>query len=208
MSLEIKLKKAKRVGLAQSKLGAIVGAGGILFAFSPVAIAFLSTPAGGNPFSEGGGGGGAALWLMIMTLPLGAGVSIVGLVFMFIGITYSLKIETPIDSDNPELRSKVLKEKSISLALLVPTLMLTSPVICFVVGAMTLGPTAGVVAVVASAALAVTATAFSLRFAFQSGRQKLQVVLSILSAIFLVGIFFEAQALFIFFADQITSTYN
>jgi hypothetical protein len=208
MSLEIKPIKAKRVGLAQSKLGAIVGFGGILFAFSPVAIAFLSTPAGGNPFSEGGGGGGAALWLMIMTLPLGAVASIIGLVFMFIGIVYSLKITTPIDSDNPELRSKILKEKSISLALLVPILLITSPVICFVIGAMTMGPTAGVVAVIASAALAVAASVFALRFAFQSKLPKLQIVLSILSGIFLVGVFFEAQALFLFFADQITSTYK
>jgi type IV secretory pathway VirB2 component (pilin) len=208
MSLEIKPKKAKRVGLVLSKLGAILSFGGILFAFAPVAIAFLSTPPGGNPFSEGGGGGGAALWLMILTLPLGAIASIIGLVLMFVGIIYSLKTKTPVDSDNPGLRSKVLKEKSISLALLVPTLMITSPVICFVIGSMIVGPTAGTVAVITSAALAVAATGIALMFAFLSKLPKLQLVLSILAVIFLVGVYFEAQLLYSFFADQITPTYK
>jgi len=208
MSLEIKPKKPKRVGLALSTLGAILSFVGILFAFSPVAIAFSSTPPGGNPFSEGGGGGGAALWLMILTLPIGAIVAIIGLVFLFIGIIYSLRIKTPIDTENQELRSRVLKEKSVSIALLVPALMLTSPVICFVIGNMTVGPTAGTVAVIATAIISSLAAMLSLVFAFSSKLQRLQIVMSILAVIFIVGIYFEAQTLYLFFASQITSTYK
>jgi hypothetical protein len=208
MSLEIQPKSPKRVGLALSKLGAILSFGGILFAFAPVALAFISTPVGGNPFSEGGGGGGAAIWLMIITLPLGAITSIVGLVFMLSGIIYSLRIKTSTAAGNEELRAKILKEKSISLALLVPAIMITSPVICFVIGNMTLGPTAGTYAVIASAAIAGIALGICLVFAFQSKLPKLQIALSILAVIFLVGIYFEAQTLYFFFANQITSTYK
>ena len=43
-------------------------------------MAILFTPIGGNIFSEGGGGGGAALWGLLLTLPVGAVVSIVGIV--------------------------------------------------------------------------------------------------------------------------------
>jgi hypothetical protein len=51
-----------------------------LFALVPIAIAILATPIGGNIFSTGGDGGGAALFLLIFTLPVGAVISIVGLV--------------------------------------------------------------------------------------------------------------------------------
>jgi len=53
---------------------------GCLFALFPIALAILSTGVGGNPFSTGGGGGGPALYLLMMTLPIGAVISIVGLV--------------------------------------------------------------------------------------------------------------------------------
>jgi hypothetical protein len=208
MSLEIKPKAPKRVGLALSKLGAILCFGGMLFAFSPVALAFIATPVGGNPFSEGGGGGGAALWYMILTLPAGAITSIVGLVLMLTGIIYTLSIKTSSAAGNDALRSKILKEKSISLVLLVTALIITSPVICFVIGSMTMGPTAGSYAVIASAALAVAASVIALILALQSKLPKLQIVISILTVIFLVGIYFGAEALYFYFAGQITSTYK
>jgi hypothetical protein len=62
--------------------------------------------------------------------------------------------------------------------------------------------------VITSAALAVAATVIALMFAFLSKLPKLQLVLSILAVIFLAGIYFEAQVLYSFFADQITPTYK
>jgi hypothetical protein len=53
---------------------------GCLFALSPIAIAMLATPIGGNVFSTGGDGGGAALYFLMITLPLGAIASILGIV--------------------------------------------------------------------------------------------------------------------------------
>lgn len=51
-----------------------------MFALAPIAIAIVATPIGGNMFSTGGDGGGAALFFLIVTLPIGAVISIVGLV--------------------------------------------------------------------------------------------------------------------------------
>jgi len=61
-------------------LGRWLAGGGCLFALAPIAIAILATPIGGNMFSTGGDGGGAALFFLIVTLPVGAVISIVGLV--------------------------------------------------------------------------------------------------------------------------------
>jgi hypothetical protein len=60
--------------------------GGPLFAFSPLALAWLSTPPGGNMWSEGGGGGGSSIWLMFLTIPFGFIALIVGLIFTIIGL--------------------------------------------------------------------------------------------------------------------------
>ena len=67
-------------------IGASAFVGAFLVAFSPLALAFLSTPPGGNMWSEGGDGGGSAIWLMILTLPLGLVIGIVGLVFLIMGL--------------------------------------------------------------------------------------------------------------------------
>jgi hypothetical protein len=61
-------------------LGRWLAGGGCLFALTPIAIAMLATPIGGNMFSTGGDGGGAALFFLIVTLPVGAIISIVGLI--------------------------------------------------------------------------------------------------------------------------------
>jgi hypothetical protein len=60
--------------------GRWLAGGGCLFALAPIGIALLTTPIGGNMFSSGGDGGGAALYLMLLTLPLGALISVVGLI--------------------------------------------------------------------------------------------------------------------------------
>jgi len=64
--------------------------GSPLFAFSPLAIAYLTTPSGGNMWSEGGGGGGSAIWLMFLTIPaslLGLLAGIILLVFGFVELS-------------------------------------------------------------------------------------------------------------------------
>jgi len=65
-----------RVGL----LGRWMTGCGCVFALFPIVVAILSTGVGGNPLSTGGNGGGAALFLLLITLPVGAVISIVGLV--------------------------------------------------------------------------------------------------------------------------------
>jgi hypothetical protein len=67
-------------GNTKNLVGKWLSGGGCLFALSPIAMAILSTPIGGNIFSEGGDGGGAALWALLLTLPLGATAFIVGIV--------------------------------------------------------------------------------------------------------------------------------
>ena len=52
---------------------------GCVFALFPIVVAILSTGVGGNPFSTASGGG-AALYLLMLTFPIGAVISIVGLV--------------------------------------------------------------------------------------------------------------------------------
>jgi hypothetical protein len=64
--------------------GRWLAGGGCLFALFPIAMAMLATPIGGNMFSEGGDGGGAALWYLIFTLPVGAIISITGLVLWLV----------------------------------------------------------------------------------------------------------------------------
>lgn len=57
-----------------------------LFAFSPLAMAYLATPPGGNMWSEGGNGGGSAIWLMFMTIPLGFLGLLAGIIVLIIGL--------------------------------------------------------------------------------------------------------------------------
>lgn len=63
-----------------SLVGQWLSGSGCLIALSPVALALLATPIGGNMFSTGGDGGGAALFLLLLSLPIGITVSLVGLI--------------------------------------------------------------------------------------------------------------------------------
>lgn len=200
MSLESIHKKPKRVGLALSKYGALISLGGIAFAFSPIGLAFLSSP-GGNAFSEGGGGGGAIMWAMILTLPLGAITAGIGIALMLSGVIYTLKTKTPTAEENAETRSKVLKEKSISFALLVPATMITQPLLTFVLGNMIIGPAAAPVTIFVTSGLAIGALGTSLAFAIQSKAPKFQTIMIVLAVLFLAGLFFEATSLYMFFED-------
>ena len=198
MKLEKESIKPKRVGLAKSKRGAILFFGGTLFVLSPVVLAVMTTPLGGNPF-----GGGAALWFLMITVPLGVIPTSKGLAQMLTGISCSLRIKTPAASAGHEIRSRILREKAISMALLVAMLLVTSPVICLVV--MILGPIAVAVSIITLAVLATAATGICLVFALQSQVPRLQLVISILSVIFLVVIFLEVLALYSLLSNLIES---
>lgn len=186
-------RKPKRVGLSLSILGSILCVAGLAFAFSPIALAFAATPPGGNAFSEGGGGGGAAIWLMIATLPLGGFASIAGLLFMISGISYTLKTKSPED---PALQAKTFKEKSISLAMIVPALMLVMPVLSFIFGNMLVGPFAAEVTIFVTTGLALAAIVMSLIYAIKSKLQKFLIVMIVLTVIAVVGLDFEAVQLY------------
>jgi len=67
-------------GNKKNLVGKWLSGTGCLFALSPIALAILATPIGGNVFSTGGDGGGAALFLMMLTLPIGGIVSVLGIV--------------------------------------------------------------------------------------------------------------------------------
>ena len=67
-------------GNKKNLVGKWLSGSGCLVALSPIAMAILATPIGGNVFSTGGDGGGAALFLLLLTMPVGALVSIVGIV--------------------------------------------------------------------------------------------------------------------------------
>ena len=60
--------------------------GSPIFAFSPLAIAYLTTPPGGNMWSEGGGGGGSAIWLMFLTIPASLLGLLAGIILLIIGL--------------------------------------------------------------------------------------------------------------------------
>ena len=188
--------KLKRVGLAKTIRGSIFCVGGILLTLSPVIVGFL--------MGLGGGGGGG----LILTIVPGFILTTIGIISMFRGIYQSLRTRTPAESVDLELRANVLKEKAISTAILVPVVMLSSAIICFVIGNMGLGPTAGSIAAIASAIPPAIVTVICVVLAVKSKLPRLRLVLSTLSVVFLVSIYLEAQTLYVIFVDQITSTYK
>ena len=196
MSYQSLVKKPMPVGFGLSKLGAILSIGGIAFAFSPIALAILATPPGGNPFSEGGGSGGSAIWFMILTLPVGGFASIVGLFFMLGGILHTMKTEIPEDQ---ALRSKLMKEKSLSFALLVPSLMLMMPVLSFVSGNMIASHFTPELIIFASTGLAIIGIVMAIIFAIKSKAKKFQIVTAVSAVLVLSVLSFEAVQLYLTF---------
>jgi hypothetical protein len=175
-------RKPKRVGLSQAILGAILNLVGLAFAFSPFFLAVIAAAAsGGNPLSEGGGGTGAVMWLMILTLPLGAVVSVVGLVFMLIGIIYTLRVKLPAEGDAK--RAEVLGNRAIAFALVALPLLLTQPILSFVLGNMIIGPSAALVTIFTISALIAVTAVLALYFGIKSQKPKLRVIILIASVI-------------------------
>lgn len=73
------------VGRGQLRAGLALLIVGVVVAFGPVPIAYLSAGPGGNMFDESRSG--AALWLLFFTVPLGGLVSLVGLVLLVVAAT-------------------------------------------------------------------------------------------------------------------------
>jgi len=176
-------KGVKRVGLAVVIFGACLVLGGLAFAFSPVAIAFLATPPGGNMYSEGGGGGGAAIWLMILTLPVGAAVAMFGLVTMIGGVISTLRMKLPSVEEDLVTRNRMLAHRAIALTALLPLSLLVSPIIAFVLGNMIVGGDSGVIAFFVIVAMQLVAGGFAIYFAVRSQKP---VLISVLSAVVLL----------------------
>lgn len=118
-------KGQERTPVQRAILGALVIFLGFLITFSPLLIAFLSTPPGGNMFSEGGGGGGAAIWLMIFTLPVGGLTALTGVVIHFAGVISALKAKATDDPDGSE-QNKVVANKALALTVLGPVALVTT----------------------------------------------------------------------------------
>ena len=138
---------------------------------------------------------------MIFTLPIGAEAAITGMVFLISGILYTLKTKTPSESEYPELRAKAIREKSISFALLVPIIMISQPVIAFVLGNMIIGPVAALITIWATAGLAMIAIAAAIFFALTSKVKWLQIGMVVLGIALLAGIYLEANTLYQLFTD-------
>ena len=186
---ESKVKKPKSTGRSKVKFGAILCLAGLLFAASPLLLMFATQVA-------------AYGWLGIISFPIGGLVALIGLWQMIRGTLQVLQIYTPTESEDLVERTNVLKDKSISLALLVPVLLITLPLISFVAGSMLVGPYAGMITVIAFGATVPVAVWFSMKFAIQTNIKSLPIVIGILMAIALVVLFFEAQALFQHFLWQ------
>jgi cytochrome bd-type quinol oxidase subunit 2 len=118
-------KGQERTPVQRAILGALVIFLGFLITFSPLLIAFLSTPPGGNMFSEGGGGGGSAIWLMIFTLPFGGLTALTGVVMHFGGVISALRAKTTDDQDE-SVRNKVVANKALALAVMGPVALVTT----------------------------------------------------------------------------------
>lgn len=185
-------RRAKRVGLALATAGVVQVLIGLAFAFSPLLIARLSTPAGGNMYSEGSGGG-SAIWLMFLTIPGGAAVCIQGLVTLILGIVSTMRMALPTLEEDAVERKRVLSHRAIAMVLLLPTSLLTTPLLSFMFGNAVFGLGAGRGFFVYSVcvALQLVAAGFAIYFAIMSKRNVLLAILSGVVLLSLIGSYFE-----------------
>jgi len=57
---------------------------GLIFAISPILLAFLTSLFQGGSMWDEGGGTGAYIWLIFLTLPIGSLLVLIGLVMMVV----------------------------------------------------------------------------------------------------------------------------
>ena len=186
-------RRVKRVGLALATAGVAQVFIGLAFAFSPLLIAYLSTPAGGNMYSEGSGGG-SAIWLMFLTFPIGTAVCIQGLVTLIIGIVSTMRMALPTVEEDAIERKRVLSNRAIAMVLLLPTSLLTTPLLSFMLGNFVLGSLGadrGFFVYFVCVALQLVASGFAIYFATMSKRTVLTTILSGVVLLSLIGSYFE-----------------
>lgn len=58
--------------------------GGLIFAFAPFAIAFVTGLLSGTSMWDEGNGTGTYLWFLIITLPVGIGAALVGVILALV----------------------------------------------------------------------------------------------------------------------------
>ena len=188
-------KGQKRTPVQRAILGALVIFLGFLITFSPLLIAFLSTPPGGNMFSEGGGGGGAAIWLMIFTLPIGGMTALTGVVMHFGGVISALRAKATDDQDESE-RNKVVANKALALAVMGPVALVTTFLVFNLGGLFSSQGSEGLFGILSLVVLQLLLGGYAIYLAKKSGDTKLTLILTVIVLLTLFGYLYLGSAFF------------
>jgi len=185
----------KRTPVQRAILGALVIFLGFLITFSPLLIAFLSTPPGGNMFSEGGGGGGAAIWLMIFTLPIGGMTALTGVVMHFGGVISALRAKATDDQDESE-RNKVVANKALALAVMGPVALVTTFLVFNLGGLFSSQGSEGLFGILSLVVLQLLLGGYAIYLAKKSGDTKLNLIFNGIVLLTLFGYLYLGSAFF------------
>jgi hypothetical protein len=185
----------ERTPVQRAILGALVIFLGFLITFSPLLIAFLSTPPGGNMFSEGGGGGGAAIWLMIFTLPFGGITSLIGVVMHFGGVISALRAKATDDQDESE-RNIVVANKALALAVMGPVALVTTFLVFNLGGLFSSQGSEGLFGILALVVLQLLIGGRAIYLTMQTKNSKFTFVITSLVSVILFGYLYLALSYF------------
>ena len=188
-------KGQERTPVQRAILGALVIFLGFLITFSPLLIAFLSTPPGGNMFSEGGGGGGAAIWLMIFTLPIGGMTALTGVVMHFGGVISALRAKATDDQDESE-RNIVVANKALALAVMGPVALVTTFLVFNLGGLFSSQSSEGLSGILALVVLQLLIGGRAIYLSMQTKNSKFTFVITSLVSVVLFGYFYLALSYF------------
>gem|GEM_PF-2481231 len=185
----------ERTPVQRAILGALVIFLGFLITFSPLLIAFLSTPPGGNMFSEGGGGGGSAIWLMIFTLPFGGMTALTGVVMHFGGVISALRAKATDDQDESE-RNKVVANKALALAVMGPVALVTTFLVFNLGGLFSSQGSEGLFGILALVVLQLLIGGRAIYLTMQTKNSKFTFVITSLVSVILFGYLYLALSYF------------
>jgi len=185
----------ERTPVQRAILGALVIFLGFLITFSPLLIAFLSTPPGGNMFSEGGGGGGSAIWLMIFTLPFGGMTALTGVVMHFRGVISALRAKATDDQDESE-RNKVVANKALALAVMGPVALVTTFLVFNLGGLFSSQGSEGLFGILALVVLQLLIGGRAIYLTMQTKNSKFTFVITSLVSVILFGYLYLALSYF------------
>jgi hypothetical protein len=188
-------KGQERTPVQRAILGALVIFLSFLITFSPLLIAFLSTPPGGNMFSEGGGGGGSAIWLMIFTLPFGGMTALTGVVMHFGGVISALRAKATDDQDESE-RNKVVANKALALAVMGPVALVTTFLVLNLGGLFSSQGSEGLFGILALVVLQLLLGGYAIYLATKSGDTKLTLILTVIVLLTLFGYLYLGSVFF------------